>query len=104
VPAELVGLITRLLSKLPDGRPQSAGAVVAALATLDDMVADARSTGHLKRRRPERAERAWWVTAVQMLALAALGGAIYWFGPTAYQAISDRVDDALTEIKAAGQR
>jgi serine/threonine protein kinase len=104
VPAELGGLIMRLLSKLPDGRPQSAGAVVATLAALDDLVADARSTGHLKRRRPERPERAWWVTAVQMLAVAAPGGASYWFGPTAYQAISERVDDAVSEIRAAGQR
>ena len=69
-----------------------------------DMIADARTTGQLRRRRPERAERAWWVTALQMLALALLGGAIYWFGPPALQMIGDRVDDALTEIKAAARR
>jgi hypothetical protein len=99
VPGELVGLITRLLAKLPEGRPPTARTVASTLAALDEHVAQARTVGWPHAQRNEGPQRPWWVTLLQMLALALLAGAIYWFGPSAVQIVSEQLDDAMSELR-----
>jgi hypothetical protein len=95
VPDLLAGLISQLLAKLPEGRPQSAAAVAASLAAMSELVAGARYLGQL----PSQRDPAWggaprplWVTVLQMLALAGQGWAAYAWGPLAFQVVCDQLE------------
>jgi hypothetical protein len=95
VPDLLAGLISQLLAKLPEGRPQSAAAVVTALGAMSDLVAAARYPGQLPAQRAAGwggKPRSLWVTVLQMLALAGLGWAAYAWGPPAFQVVCDQLE------------
>jgi serine/threonine protein kinase len=99
VPDELVGLIGKLLAKLPEARPQSARAVAATLETLANDAAAARTSGSLPRTRQAKSECPLWVTLLQMAALAGFAWAVYWYGPTVYTQVSAKVSTWVNAAK-----
>jgi hypothetical protein len=80
LPDELVGLVNSLLAKLPEGRPESARFVADVLAILSERAAAEAVTG------PKAASaHAARKTVVQMLVLAVMSGACFWYGPAVYK-------------------
>jgi serine/threonine protein kinase len=92
VPDKLVGLIGQLLAKRPEARPQSARTVAATLEAIANLAAAARTQSDLTRRRG-KGECPLWVTLLQMVVLAGLGAAVYWYGPSVYQIVSAQVSE-----------
>jgi hypothetical protein len=43
------------------------------------------------------ADRPVWMTVVQIMLLAALGWAVFWFGPSLYRAVKSRLNDGAEE-------
>jgi serine/threonine protein kinase len=97
VPDALVGLICRLLAKVPEGRPQSARSVAAALAKMANQAAAAQTRGDASWSPPSPSDRPWWVTMLQMVTLAAVSWAVYWYGPTLVQAARTQVSNLIEE-------
>ncbi|HEV3255835.1 MAG TPA: serine/threonine-protein kinase, partial [Gemmataceae bacterium] len=104
VPAELVGLIARLLAKVPEARPQNAQSVAATLGAIEERVAASRSSEYLKPRRGITGDRPWWVTLLQILVPAALAALIYWYGPSAFRMIYDQAQDAIETLPSPFSR
>ena len=104
VPDELVGLIGRLLAKLPENRPQEAAGVAEVLALIAARAA-ARASGAQAWQRPVKAAaRPFWLTLVQMLALAGLGWAVYWYGPSTARVVNAKVSAWVEEVSKASGR
>jgi hypothetical protein len=104
VPAELVGLIARLLAKVPDARPQYAQSVAATLAAIEDRVAASRSSEYSKPRCGITRDQPWWVTALQVLVAAALAVIIYSYSPSAFRMICDQAQDAIETMPSPFSR
>jgi serine/threonine protein kinase len=102
VPDKLVGLISRLLAKRPEGRPQSAEGVAAALAVLQEEAAHNAAQMSLPAR--EKADRPFWVTLVQMVLLAGLGWGIFWYGPAAARTAQQWASRWIDDVNKAGER
>jgi serine/threonine protein kinase len=101
VPHELAGVIMQLLAKSPEARPQSARSVADRLAAI------ARRHSMKPESKPPEAKsapRPLWITVCQLVALAAVAFALFWFGPPAYHTVSSRIIEWLDELPTSRGR
>jgi serine/threonine protein kinase len=103
VPDELAGLVSRLLAKLPEGRPQSARSVADVLGAIAELAA-ARATGGPPRPPRGRSERRLWVTLLGMMILGGLTWAAVCYGPGVARAVRAQVREWADETSRAGNR
>jgi hypothetical protein len=66
--------------------------VVDALEVIAELVATARDPSALQGRGETSRARRLCVTLLQMLALAGLGAALYWWGPAAVDRVRDQIE------------
>jgi hypothetical protein len=99
VPEELVGLIGRMMAKLPAGRPRSGKEVAASLEQISQELAAPAKQGPVKQSPPRDASTPLWLTALQMAVLALVGGMLYWIVPGVLRAVSADLSPAAATSK-----